>query len=48
MGPKSLNDELDEQLDDTFPASDPPSLTGPAGDARKRQKEEKAEDSEPE
>ncbi|MDB5476906.1 MAG: hypothetical protein JWP49_2417 [Phenylobacterium sp.] len=37
---KSINDQLDEELDDTFPASDPPSLTQPAGDARKRQREE--------
>lgn len=38
--PKSTNDELDEQLEDSFPASDPPSLTEPAGDARKRRREE--------
>ena len=41
MSPKSINDELDEQLDDSFPASDPPSLTEPVGNARKREKEEK-------
>jgi hypothetical protein len=41
MSPKSINDELDEQLDDSFPASDPPSLTAPSGEARKREKEEK-------
>lgn len=41
MSPKSINDELDEQLEDSFPASDPPSLTEPAGDTRKREKEEK-------
>jgi hypothetical protein len=41
MSPKSVNDELDEQLEDSFPASDPPSLTEPAGDASEREKEEK-------
>jgi hypothetical protein len=39
MSPRSLNDQLDEELDDSFPASDPPSLTEPAGDARKRERE---------
>jgi hypothetical protein len=37
MPRKPLNDELDAELEDSFPASDPPSLTEPAGDARKRQ-----------
>jgi hypothetical protein len=41
MSPKSLNDQLDEELDDSFPASDPPSLTEPAGDARKRRERER-------
>ena len=41
MSGKSTNDELDEELDDSFPASDPPSLTEPHGDARKREREEK-------
>jgi hypothetical protein len=41
--PKSTNDELDEQLEDSFPASDPPSLTEPVGDARKRREREERE-----
>ena len=36
MPRKPLNDELDAELEDSFPASDPPSLTEPAGDARKK------------
>jgi hypothetical protein len=36
MPRKPLDDELDRELEDSFPASDPPSLTEPAGDARKR------------
>ncbi|MDB5419788.1 MAG: hypothetical protein JWP50_3207 [Phenylobacterium sp.] len=46
MSPKSINDELDEQLADSFPASDPPSLTEPARDTRKREKEEKQQSTE--
>lgn len=37
MARKPLNDELDAELEDSFPASDPPSLTEPAGDARRKQ-----------
>jgi hypothetical protein len=41
MGPrKPIDEELDEELDGTFPASDPPSLTEPAGDARDRARED--------
>lgn len=36
MARKPTDQELDEELADSFPASDPPSLTEPAGDARRR------------
>jgi hypothetical protein len=36
MARKPIERELDDELEDSFPASDPPSLTEPAGDARKR------------
>ena len=43
--PKDLGEQLDDELDGTFPASDPPSLTEPAGDARRRrEKDEKDQD----
>lgn len=32
--PAAVDRQLDEALADSFPASDPPSLTEPAGDAR--------------
>lgn len=41
---KPTDEELDDELDGTFPASDPPSLTAPAGDARRRERETKDED----
>lgn len=43
MAGKSNDDELDAELDDSFPASDPPSLTEPAGDARRRREAEERE-----
>jgi hypothetical protein len=43
MPVKPTDQELDDQLDDSFPASDPPSLTEPAGDARKRREREEGE-----
>jgi len=36
MPRKSTDEQLDEELEGTFPASDPPSLTAPTGDARRR------------
>ena len=36
---KPIDEELDEELEDTFPASDPPSLTEPRGDARRSERE---------
>lgn len=45
--PRKPNDEkLDEELEDTFPASDPPSLTEPMGDARRREAERDEDDGE--
>jgi len=41
---KPVDEELDAELDDSFPASDPPSLTEPHGDARRREQEDAAED----
>jgi hypothetical protein len=35
MNPQSTDDQLDEELDGTFPASDPPGLTQPSGAARR-------------
>jgi hypothetical protein len=43
MPRKPTDEELDEELEDTFPASDPPSLTEPRGDARRREREEREE-----
>lgn len=43
MPRKPTDEELDEELEDTFPASDPPSLTEPLGDARRRKAEEDKE-----
>jgi len=40
---KPTDEELDEELEGTFPASDPPSLTEPAGDARRREREKDGE-----
>ena len=39
MPRKPTDEELDQELEDSFPASDPPSLTEPAGDARRRERE---------
>ena len=36
---KPVDEELDAELDDSFPASDPPSLTEPAGDVRRRERD---------
>jgi hypothetical protein len=33
------DEELDRELEDTFPASDPPGLTEPRGEARRRERE---------
>lgn len=44
MPRKPTDEELDEELEDTFPASDPPSLTEPHGDARRRRKAEEEEE----
>ena len=41
---KPVDEELDEELEDSFPASDPPGLTEPHGEARRRREEDKAED----
>jgi hypothetical protein len=40
MPGKPTDEELDAELEDTFPASDPPSLTEPSGEARKRERRE--------
>lgn len=41
---KSIGEELDEELEDTFPASDPPGLTEPHGEARRREREERGKE----
>lgn len=41
---KPTDEELDDELDGTFPASDPPSLTEPAGDARRRREADEGEE----
>lgn len=43
MPRKSIDDELDEELDETFPASDPPTLTRPTGEARRRREAKRDE-----
>jgi hypothetical protein len=43
MPGKPTDEELDDELDGSFPASDPPSLTEPAGDARRRKAEQEEE-----
>jgi hypothetical protein len=48
MPRKPTDEELDEELEDTFPASDPPTLTEPRGDARRREREERDEEGEAE
>jgi hypothetical protein len=37
MPRKPTDEELDRELEDTFPASDPPGLTEPRGEARRRE-----------
>ena len=37
--PRKTDEELDRELEDTFPASDPPGLTEPRGEARRRDRE---------
>jgi len=44
MPGKPTDEELDEELEDSFPASDPPGLTEPHGEARRREREERGED----
>jgi hypothetical protein len=39
MPRKPTDEELDRELEDTFPASDPPGLTEPRGEARRRDRE---------
>jgi hypothetical protein len=39
MPRKPTDEELDRELEDTFPASDPPGLTEPRGEARRREKD---------
>ena len=44
MPRKPTDEVLDDELEDSFPASDPPSLTEPAGDARRRERDEGADE----
>jgi len=37
------DEELDRELEDTFPASDPPGLTEPRGEARRRERQAEEE-----
>jgi len=48
MPRKSIDEELDEALEETFPASDPPSLTRPTGEARRRRAEDDESEDKPE
>jgi hypothetical protein len=46
MPRRPIDEELDEALEGTFPASDPPSLTEPLGDHRRRRPDDEKEEPE--